>query len=384
MARFMRGAGSTRTGRVMALAAACVTAGVGALLGAAPAQAGDTVWLCRPGLANNPCVGNLTTTMISMEGQAKVERARSARRPKVDCFYVYPTVSGQQTVNATLAIDPEERAVARFQASRFSQTCRVFAPMYRQVTLLGIQDRSNFVGRPGRIAYGDVRSAWRDYLANHNRGRGVVLLGHSQGTYHLRRLISDEIDRRPRVRSRLVSALLLGGNVTVRRGRTTGGDFKNIPACRSSSQTGCVIAFSIFGSTPPDDALFGVVSAAEARRGLEAMCTNPAALRGGSGRLTSYVSTAPFPGALGAGIDLMIGGRPTATTPWVGYRNGYEARCARHGRSNALLVRPRGTAPELRPVPNAQWGLHLGDVNIPLGQLTSIVADQARTYLRRH
>ena len=51
--------------------------------------------------------------------------------------------------------------------------------------------------------------------------------------------------------------MLLGGNVLVKKGKDTGGDFKKIPACRSRTQTGCVIAFSTFNEAPPVDAIFG-------------------------------------------------------------------------------------------------------------------------------
>ena len=51
------------------------------------------------------------------------------------------------------------RAVATYQASRFSQICQVYAPMYRQLTLPGISARLEVTGRGGaRIAYGDVRA----------------------------------------------------------------------------------------------------------------------------------------------------------------------------------------------------------------------------------
>ena len=56
----------------------------------------------------------------------------------MDCFYVYLTVSDQQTLLATKAKDPEIRSIALYQAARYSQHCRVFAPVYRQVTLAGL------------------------------------------------------------------------------------------------------------------------------------------------------------------------------------------------------------------------------------------------------
>ena len=48
-------------------------------------------------------------------------------RPKVDCFYVYPTVSEQVGINADKTVDPAQTAIAEAQASRFSGNCRVYA-----------------------------------------------------------------------------------------------------------------------------------------------------------------------------------------------------------------------------------------------------------------
>src|SRR4051812_40015242 len=59
-----------------------------------------TVWLCRPGLTPDPCTADQTTTIVSTRGARTIERAAAAGSPPVDCFYVYPTVSKQRTLNA--------------------------------------------------------------------------------------------------------------------------------------------------------------------------------------------------------------------------------------------------------------------------------------------
>ena len=115
------------------MGAALAPAGAGA--SASAQESSPTVWLCRPGLANNPCESDLTTTEIEPDGSQKVV-PRRAKRPPVDCFYVYPSVSAQPTLNANLDVDPELTAVAEAQASRFSQACRVFAPVYPQLTVV--------------------------------------------------------------------------------------------------------------------------------------------------------------------------------------------------------------------------------------------------------
>jgi Protein of unknown function (DUF3089) len=186
---------------VSALALLCV--------GAAGASA-KTVWLCRPGVANDPCAPSLKTTRISNSGQSLgVIDPKPVKRPKADCLYVYPTVSDQQTENANLTIDPEERSVALYQAARYSQYCRVFAPMYRQVTLAGIAGQVS--PDAAQIAYRSALSGWKTYLRKFNDGRPFILIGHSQGTFILRRLIASQIDLKRSLRRRLVSAILLGG-----------------------------------------------------------------------------------------------------------------------------------------------------------------------------
>jgi len=247
---------------------ALAAAGLAALLGAfaqapavsaAPGADPSVLWLCAPELAENPCAGGLPTT-DERDGSTSVSASTGA---PVDCFYVYPTVSQDLTANARMKVTPALKSIARHQAARFSDVCTVYAPVYRQRTLTALAAGQLLGPRPGddsaRVAYGDVLTAWRAYLAERNDGRGVVLIGHSQGTGVLRRLIREEIDPDPAARSRLVSALLLGGTVAVRKGSDRGGDFQNIPLCRSEGQTGCVLTWASFTEKPPEDSLFGRV-----------------------------------------------------------------------------------------------------------------------------
>jgi hypothetical protein len=258
-------------------------------------------WLCGPGVKNNPCTPSLKTTVFSsFDHQLRVETPRAARKPKVDCFYVYPTVSNQSTNVATKTAAPEVRSIAVYQAARFSQVCRVFAPVYRQVTIQGLQRKVPASQRS--LGDKDLLEAWKLYMARFNKGRGVVLIGHSQGAFRLTTLIQRQIDKRASVRRRLVSAILLGGNVTVRAGSDRGGSFQNVPACRTATQLGCVVAFSTYNQTPPPDSLFGRTSDPS----LQVLCTNPAALGGGAVELDSIVPTVPYaPGYIAAGIQLL-------------------------------------------------------------------------------
>lgn len=355
-----------------------------ALAGGASAK---TTWLCKPGSNPDPCRGSLKTTVVAADGSTRIKNPKNARRPKIDCFYVYPTVSEQPTVNANKDIDPQQIAIAQYQAARFSAACNVYAPVYRQLTLQAINATDGLDPSAVKLAYGDVLKAWREYLHKYNDGRGVVLIGHSQGTGMLTKLLRAEIERKRAQRNKLVSALLLGGNVVVAKGERTGGSFRRTPTCKRESESGCVIAFSTFGSTPPADAIFGTVSGALVDAGnrdpedLKVVCTKPSVLGADDGRLQTYVRSTPFPGTLGLGLQLLYGGpQPTAATPWLLPQDHYSGRCVRQNKANVLLLTPLDGAQTLNPSPSPQWGLHLVDANIALGDLVRTVKAQARAY----
>ncbi|MEA2361176.1 MAG: hypothetical protein QOD71_321 [Thermoleophilaceae bacterium] len=364
-----------RRGPLLLLAAAAL-----ACLWALPSSAtAKTVWLCKPGKPSDACDVSLSTTNFSPNGKRLgVDQIKRPRRPKYDCFYVYPTVSDQKAPTANFDIDPELRSIALFQAARYSSDCRVYAPVYRQVTLQGILGIAPPTAADRERAYTDVRSAWRDYLKNYNHGRGVVIMGHSQGTFVLRQLLTQEIDRSPKVRKRLISAVLLGGNVTVKQGQDTGGDFKKIPACRSRTQFGCVIAFSTFNAVPPADSFFGRT----ATPGLEVLCTNPAALGGGSAKITPIEPSKPFaPGTtIGAAVAVLGVPTPAVSTAWRAFPGSYRASCSSTGGADVLRISSIGAAPVFSPSPTPGWGLHLVDANIALGQLVDVVRTQAAAW----
>ena len=305
---------------------------------------------------------------------------RRAKNRRADCFYVYPTVSDQPRPQATQVVDDVLRSSVLQQTARYSRDCRVFAPVYRQVTVQGLMNPKTVTKQMRAEAYADVREAWRTYLRRFNHGRPVVFVSHSQGSFVLRELIAQEVDKNRAVRNRMLSALLLGGNVNVKKGGDRGGDFKNIRACRSRRQLGCVIAFSTFNDTPPPDSLFGRTKVP----GREVLCTNPGALGGGSGKLSAVYATKPFAASvIGAGANAALAGLPHPKTPWAAIPNAVTGHCSRAGGANVLRVTPVTDVFALTPIPDATWGLHLVDANIALGDLADLVRRQISLYERR-
>jgi hypothetical protein len=352
-------------------------------------SSGET-WLCRPG-RQDACAVDLTTTIVAANGKLTKETWAADPKAPVDCFYVYPTVSLDPTPNSDMNAGPEEKAVVRSQLARFGSKCRIYAPLYRQVTLTAL--RAGIAGKPmaadRAIGYNDVVDAWKYYLDHDNQGRGVVLIGHSQGSGVLTQLIRNEIDGKP-IQERIISAVLMGTTLPVPRGKDVGGAFKQMPLCHSANQTGCVIAYASFRATspPPANSLFGRVQNPE----MVAACVNPAALGGGSGELHAYLSSG------GRGNGSAAEPRPWVTpaqpinTPFVSVPGLLTAECVSNEKGSYLAVTVHGNPEDPRTDDiagdvvrdgqiQANWGLHLIDANLAMGNLVDIVGQQAKTYL---
>ena len=346
-------------------------------------------WLCRPG-KTDACSIDQTSSVISASGTIKREEWTADPNAAIDCFYVYPTVSLDPTPNSDMVAGPEEKNVVKQQFARFGSQCRTYAPLYRQVTLTALRAAiaGKAVSADRALGYRDVLDAWNYYLEHDNKGRGVVLIGHSQGTAMLMQLIKEEIDGKP-VQRRIVSAILLGGNVPVPKGKDVGGLFQHMPLCRKPSQTGCVITYVTFRSTapPPANTRFGRV----AGEGMVAGCTNPAALGGGSGELKAYFTASGRGSSSMAEPKPWVEGSTAIDTPFVTLPGLLTGECVSNEKGSYLEVTVHGdpSDPRSDDIPGdvlvegkvqTNWGLHLIDVGVAIGNLVDIVKEQSKAY----
>jgi hypothetical protein len=360
---------------------ALVASGTNAAAAGGSGTPSDTVWLCRPGQAGDPCAYSPASTTVTAAGSTSATpSSTSPTSSKFDCFYVYPTVSTQPRDNANLTVQKTEIAAAVSQASRFSQICRVWAPLYRQRTEESLAEGLGGDPTADEVAYQSLLSGWKDYLAHDNDGRPIIFIGHSQGAAMLIRLLRRQVDPNARLRKQLVSAIILGGNVQVETGKTVGGSFAHIPTCASPRATGCVIAYSSFGTMPPAASNFGrpgqgvsLQSDQTASAGQQVACVNPVTFSSASGALLPYFLsvTSPVPGV-------------NVATPWVTFPGLYTARCVSQDGATWLQVTPTAVPRDPRPLVTAaigpDWGYHLSDVNLALGNLVSDVAQEEAAY----
>lgn len=368
-----------------------ILAAAGAFLAqatAAPDYSDDSAWLCLPG-REDACAADLTATRVNGNGRTKVVRFKPAKDAKADCFYVYPTVSYDETSNSDMEIGEEERAVAAAQIARFRSVCNVYAPMYRQVTITAL--RKILIGQTTdadpALAYRDVAAAFEEFIAARNNDRPFVLIGHSQGARLLTQLVARRIEGSSEA-ERMLSAMLIGFNVEVPSGELVGGDLQRTPLCTDADEIGCAIGYVSFLSSnpPPANTRFGRTE----NEGMTAACVNPTALLGNR-TAQAFLANEPFTQS----------GRPPAPwttrreveTTWVTVPGLLETTCMDEDGASYLSVKVNANPSDPRtddiggevmfagsPLPD--WGLHLLDVNVVQGDLIELVERQTKAFER--
>jgi hypothetical protein len=324
-------------------------------------------WVCRPG-SDTVCTTGLDATVQNADGSTTAQPFTAAADPIIDCFYLYPTVSQEQTQFADLTDSPEIQAETKAQVGRLSSRCRIFAPIYRQATTFGLNHPSSSSTQMDfRMA--DVQSAWNYYLQNDNNGRGVVIIGHSQGTILLQNLMAESIDGTTS-QALLVSAFLAGDpSLAVPPGGTVGGTFAHIPTCADAAQTGCVYVWGDYlagdTSAPP---MFGGARG----DGFVSACVSPAAPAGGSAQLKFYHQNGnpPWVEALGQLSGVCQSDSTGANILVVTVEPGKFAT------ADTTLLKAAEVAPG--------WGIHPQDLALVQGNILDVLDAEIATWQAKH
>ncbi len=340
--------------------------------GYASSKYGDPhLWLCRPDLPADRCRVDLTATEIHPDGSRTVVPHVPAAAPKVDCFYVYPTVDLSlvpRNHDDFSNLDPMSRPTTA-QAARLAEVCNLYVPLYRQVTigtyLFGARPREARLA----VAFSDVADAFAHYLGQYNQGRKIVLVGHSQGAEMVVRLLRRFFEQDPALKERLLLAMAIGGAVDVPPGRLSGGTLPTIPLCSRPDELGCVVAYQT--RRAGNDASPGGLGP---HPGNETACVNPAGV--------DRTERRPFSRAY-LPVSVLLTGARGVTTPFVVYRDFYAGQCVSGpGGYRYLAVSEARGAGDTRESPfdlgqvglNTGLGTHILDMQFPQGDLIDMVA----------
>lgn len=332
-------------------------------------------WLCRPGIEDDVCARDLDATSVRADGSTAVFPHERAEDPVADCFYVYPTVSRDPEANSDLvAAEGEEIHTTVNQFARMTAQCRTFAPIYPQRTLTALSGAVETRPKTASVAYDGALDAFRHFIANDNDGRPFVLIGHSQGAYILREILREEIDDEPALRERMLSAMLLGASVSPSA-------YDNIPACATRESINCLITYSSYRDTapPPEDGIFGITDDGPA------VCVNPVDPAGGVASSLPYFQVRSE-GLLGGSTEPYEDPERSAeiTTPFVLLPDMITVACVEQDGFGYLELRTAtDDGPRIDDIGgdlSPEWGMHLVDVNVAMGDLVELVATQSATW----
>jgi hypothetical protein len=156
-------------------------------------------------------------------------------------FFIHPTSYFERSHwNAPLE-DTSSQATARTMlrgmASAFGAFPDIWAPRYRQATFGAFLTDKPEARKALDLAYHDVSQAFAAFLAA-NPDRPIILAGHSQGAFLLKRLLMEQVAGKP-VARRISAAYLVGWPISLSHDLPKLG----LPACTAPRQSGCVLSW---------------------------------------------------------------------------------------------------------------------------------------------
>lgn len=263
---------------------------------------------------------------------------------QVDVFYIYPTLymkgktwlADPQNVKLNRRID---KYPIRLQAGVFNASGRVYAPRYRQAIINSFYDTTGVGVKALDMAYQDVKRAFDYYMSNYNHGRPVIIAGHSQGSYHIRRLIAEYFDGKP-LQSKLVCAYIVGMGINANT-------YQVLEPCGDASQTGCYVTWASFkkGYDPGKSILYGNI------------CVNP---------ISWKLDTTAIPASSSKGSVLLDISRKRLNCSDAQIHDNY------------LWVKSK------LPFVGGSKVLHIVDYNLFWYDIRANVAERVKSYMQRH
>lgn len=197
----------------------------------------------------------------------------------VPVFFIHPT-SYLKRAHWNAPLDDKDAnriagMMVRAAATPFNVSSQLWIPRYRQATFGAFVTDKPEAQQALDLAYGDVSAAFNQFIASIPAGSPFVIAGHSQGGYHLKRLLADKVRGTP-LANRLVAAYPIGWVVD----QTVDLPGMGVPACTAPTQTGCVISWLSYADDGNAAMMIGAYQRFAGRRpaGSAApsyLCSNP-------------------------------------------------------------------------------------------------------------
>lgn len=251
------------------------------------------LWYSRPGMG----VTDPARWQPAVRGEAgNIPSPAEAKPIEHAVFFVHPTSFLDRSAwNAPLG-DAETERVAKLyvrgMASPFNAADEIWAPRYRQATMGAFLTDQPEGQQAIDAAYQDVAQAYAYFRESLDADTPIVLVGHSQGSLHLLRLLREEIAGSADV-ERISAAYIIGWPISLDHDLP----LLPLPACGSTDEAGCIMSWSSFAEPADPSEVLDTYGKSmgfdgEARGDSAIVCTNPlTGTLGGEGDAKSNLGT---------------------------------------------------------------------------------------------
>ncbi|VVT11817.1 conserved hypothetical protein [Erythrobacter sp. EC-HK427] len=223
------------------------------------------MWFSRPGMGagNDPARWQpafrveedaVSDAPAESASPPRAEPTPDIAAPRFAVFFVHPTsFFDARQWNAPLDHEDSQnraRLMVRGLASAFNQASEIWVPRYRQATFGAFITDMPESTQALDAAYQDVSDAFDFFLESVPADMPIVLAGHSQGGYHVTRLLAERVAG-TELQGRIAMAYPIGWPISVEHDLPGLG----LPACATPGQAACVFGYASFAE-PAEPGLF--------------------------------------------------------------------------------------------------------------------------------
>ncbi|MEY4238281.1 MAG: hypothetical protein RL339_882 [Pseudomonadota bacterium] len=293
--------------------------------------------------------------------------AKDAATLSVPVFFIHPT-SYLKRAHWNAPLDDADAAriagmMVRAAATPFNVSTQLWIPRYRQATFGAFVTDQPAAQQALDLAYGDVAAAFDQFIAGIPAGSPFAIAGHSQGGYHLKRLLADKV-KGTALAARLVAAYPIGWLVD----QTADLPAMGFPACTRPDQTGCVISWLSY----TDDGNAAMMTGAYQRFAGKRVPGSPAA---------RYLCTNPLTGV--AGGEAPASANLGTMVPDAELKNGTIKSALVGAHCDAQGILRIGSGPQMGPFVLPEGNYHVYDVPLFWTNLRTDFARRAKAWRPR-
>ena len=195
-----------------------------------------------------PTYTDLEDWLVHPEKQSENEfLSANTNLKRADVFFIVPTlyqdrkeISWNSDVYNKQFSDILMQSSIKYQSTAWLSSANLYSPNYRQAHFRVFEEKywKNGGEDAFEIAYSDIKRSFEVYLKQFNKGKPIIIAGHSQGAGHAKRLLKDFFDGKE-LSNKLIAAYLVGTKITE-------DDFFDLELMNKPDQTGGYVTWNTY------------------------------------------------------------------------------------------------------------------------------------------